>query len=310
MILWPGGRPTSETSCDREDGADQRIRLFSQSRHLCHDARGSMKAATIMGAMLVKMWIKAGLFKKASLRCAQKYPSKTFANVCKRFPTVSVSFARIHKWKTNGWSLSEYGIPPLTPEAPEEYCALPPEYGVCAVDTEEYEGVTALPRLVYGAARYAFAGPLAGVVWKDVELELALGVASSGIGGGGGRDDEREALLVLRVVLRRRWWRGVRWIRGCRISRGWVCGGGRSRGHGLRKDGRCRRGCASNSVGRKVFDAHVPRGETSVPHGSTKRASATWREHGGRQGDPRWLRARRSGRRCTPRGEPLRYFIG
>jgi hypothetical protein len=28
-----------------------------------------MKAATITEAMLVKMWIKAGLFRKASLRC-------------------------------------------------------------------------------------------------------------------------------------------------------------------------------------------------------------------------------------------------
>jgi hypothetical protein len=45
------------------------------------------------------------------------------------------------------------------------------------VDTEEYEGVTALPRLVYGAAWYTFAGPLAGVVWKDGELALALDVA-------------------------------------------------------------------------------------------------------------------------------------
>jgi hypothetical protein len=35
-------------------------RLFSKSRHLCHEARGSMKAETIMKAMLTKMWIRAG----------------------------------------------------------------------------------------------------------------------------------------------------------------------------------------------------------------------------------------------------------
>ncbi|KAF7362862.1 Dimer-Tnp-hAT domain-containing protein [Mycena venus] len=35
-------------------------RLFSKSRHLCHEAQGSMKAETIMKAMLTKMWIKAG----------------------------------------------------------------------------------------------------------------------------------------------------------------------------------------------------------------------------------------------------------
>ncbi|KAJ7292489.1 hypothetical protein C8J57DRAFT_1043372, partial [Mycena rebaudengoi] len=44
-------------------------RLFSKSRHLCHEVRGSMKTATIMEAMLVKMWIKAGLFRKAPPRC-------------------------------------------------------------------------------------------------------------------------------------------------------------------------------------------------------------------------------------------------
>ncbi|KAJ6543032.1 hypothetical protein B0H19DRAFT_957438 [Mycena capillaripes] len=33
--------------------------LFSRSRHLFHEARGSMKAATIMRAMLTKMWIKS-----------------------------------------------------------------------------------------------------------------------------------------------------------------------------------------------------------------------------------------------------------
>ena len=44
-------------------------RLFSKSRHLCHEARGSMKVETIMEAMLVKMWNRAGLFKKASLWC-------------------------------------------------------------------------------------------------------------------------------------------------------------------------------------------------------------------------------------------------
>ncbi|KAJ6543313.1 hypothetical protein B0H10DRAFT_1854405, partial [Mycena sp. CBHHK59/15] len=35
-------------------------RLFSKSRHLCHKARGLMKAETIMKAMLTKMGIKAG----------------------------------------------------------------------------------------------------------------------------------------------------------------------------------------------------------------------------------------------------------
>ncbi|KAF7358612.1 Dimer-Tnp-hAT domain-containing protein [Mycena sanguinolenta] len=35
-------------------------RLFSRSRHLCHEARGSMKAKTISEAMFTKMWIKAG----------------------------------------------------------------------------------------------------------------------------------------------------------------------------------------------------------------------------------------------------------
>ncbi|KAJ6540693.1 hypothetical protein B0H19DRAFT_1078089 [Mycena capillaripes] len=34
-------------------------RLFSRSRHLCHEVRGSMKAETIVKAMLMKMWIKA-----------------------------------------------------------------------------------------------------------------------------------------------------------------------------------------------------------------------------------------------------------
>ena len=38
-------------------------RLFSKSRHLCHETRFSMHADTIMKAMLTKMWIKAGLFK-------------------------------------------------------------------------------------------------------------------------------------------------------------------------------------------------------------------------------------------------------
>ncbi|KAF7371462.1 HATC-domain-containing protein [Mycena venus] len=33
-------------------------RLFSKSLHLCHEARGSTKAETIMKAMLTKMWIK------------------------------------------------------------------------------------------------------------------------------------------------------------------------------------------------------------------------------------------------------------
>ncbi|KAJ7261915.1 hypothetical protein C8J57DRAFT_1071614, partial [Mycena rebaudengoi] len=44
-------------------------RLFSKSRHLRHEARGSMKAATMTEAMPMKMWIKAGLFRKASLKC-------------------------------------------------------------------------------------------------------------------------------------------------------------------------------------------------------------------------------------------------
>jgi hypothetical protein len=34
--------------------------LFSKSRHSCPEVRGSMKAETIMGAMLTKMWINAG----------------------------------------------------------------------------------------------------------------------------------------------------------------------------------------------------------------------------------------------------------
>jgi hypothetical protein len=46
-------------------------RLFSQSRHLCHDTRSSFKAMTIMEAMLTKMWLKAGLLKHASLDCGR-----------------------------------------------------------------------------------------------------------------------------------------------------------------------------------------------------------------------------------------------
>ncbi|KAJ7195230.1 hypothetical protein GGX14DRAFT_377211, partial [Mycena pura] len=38
-------------------------RLFSRARHLCHEARGSMKAKTITEAMLTKMWIKSGYLK-------------------------------------------------------------------------------------------------------------------------------------------------------------------------------------------------------------------------------------------------------
>ncbi|KAJ7238010.1 hypothetical protein C8J57DRAFT_1478782 [Mycena rebaudengoi] len=45
--------------------------------------------------------------------------------------------------------------PPTHTRRPDKYCALPPEYGVCTVDTERCEGVTALPRLVYGATQYA-----------------------------------------------------------------------------------------------------------------------------------------------------------
>jgi hypothetical protein len=38
-------------------------RLFSKSRHLCSDVRSSLKADTIMIAMLTKTWIKDGLLK-------------------------------------------------------------------------------------------------------------------------------------------------------------------------------------------------------------------------------------------------------
>ncbi|KAJ6541102.1 hypothetical protein B0H10DRAFT_2137623 [Mycena sp. CBHHK59/15] len=34
-------------------------RFFSRLCHLCHEVRGSMKAETIMKAMLTKMWIGA-----------------------------------------------------------------------------------------------------------------------------------------------------------------------------------------------------------------------------------------------------------
>lgn len=36
-------------------------RLFSKSRHLCSDLRSSMKADTIMEAMLTRSWIRDGL---------------------------------------------------------------------------------------------------------------------------------------------------------------------------------------------------------------------------------------------------------
>jgi hypothetical protein len=38
-------------------------RLFSRSRHLCHEVRSSMKAETITQSMLTKMWIKEGYLK-------------------------------------------------------------------------------------------------------------------------------------------------------------------------------------------------------------------------------------------------------
>ncbi|KAF7364657.1 Eukaryotic translation initiation factor 3 [Mycena venus] len=38
-------------------------RLFSKSRNLCRETRSSLKANTIMEAMLMKMWIKEGYFK-------------------------------------------------------------------------------------------------------------------------------------------------------------------------------------------------------------------------------------------------------
>lgn len=37
-------------------------RLFSKSRQICTDVRSSLKAETIMVAMLTKMWIRAGFF--------------------------------------------------------------------------------------------------------------------------------------------------------------------------------------------------------------------------------------------------------
>ncbi|KAJ6587409.1 hypothetical protein B0H10DRAFT_2333691, partial [Mycena sp. CBHHK59/15] len=46
-------------------------RLFSRSRHLCHEARGSLKAHAIKEAMLTKMWIKAGFLKRATLDCGR-----------------------------------------------------------------------------------------------------------------------------------------------------------------------------------------------------------------------------------------------
>jgi hypothetical protein len=45
-------------------------RLFSKSRDLCHEARGSMKAEKIMRVILTKMWIKAGLLVIAPLAIA------------------------------------------------------------------------------------------------------------------------------------------------------------------------------------------------------------------------------------------------
>ncbi|KAJ6626340.1 hypothetical protein B0H10DRAFT_1781655, partial [Mycena sp. CBHHK59/15] len=46
-------------------------RLFSRSRHLCHEARGSLKVHAIKEAMLTKMWIKAGFLKRATLDCGR-----------------------------------------------------------------------------------------------------------------------------------------------------------------------------------------------------------------------------------------------
>jgi hypothetical protein len=46
-------------------------RLFSSARHLCHESRASLHANTISEAMLTKMWIKEGLFKKATLDCGR-----------------------------------------------------------------------------------------------------------------------------------------------------------------------------------------------------------------------------------------------
>jgi hypothetical protein len=46
-------------------------RFFSRARHLCHESRASLKPKTITEAMLTKMWIKAGLLKKASLECGR-----------------------------------------------------------------------------------------------------------------------------------------------------------------------------------------------------------------------------------------------
>ncbi|KAF7346859.1 Dimer-Tnp-hAT domain-containing protein [Mycena sanguinolenta] len=45
-------------------------RLFSSSRHLCREVRGSFKAETIKEAMLTKMWLKAG-FLKSTLSCGR-----------------------------------------------------------------------------------------------------------------------------------------------------------------------------------------------------------------------------------------------
>jgi hypothetical protein len=66
-------------------------RLFSKSRHLWHEVRGSMKAETIMKAMLTKMWIRPGISRfppasKLKFYCAQKILFKRFLNVSFPFP--------------------------------------------------------------------------------------------------------------------------------------------------------------------------------------------------------------------------------
>ena len=38
-------------------------RLFSKSRHLCTDLRGSLKAATVTEAMCARQWLHKSLFK-------------------------------------------------------------------------------------------------------------------------------------------------------------------------------------------------------------------------------------------------------
>ena len=40
-------------------------RLFSKSRHLCTDLRGSLKAETVTEAMCARQWLRDGLYKLA-----------------------------------------------------------------------------------------------------------------------------------------------------------------------------------------------------------------------------------------------------